>query len=291
VDVETGVVIGAHSVAIAKEELITQAEAFKYEYVTRYGLGFQGLAGVDLPFIGIPRSDDFEEFPVLVHSGVGVSYRPWRFLQIAASMNVTWTEFRYGEFDPADPEYANTPWLITYYTLIGSSQYPSYSVEYNQKYLDISLYYVYQPLKKLTLSLGGGGLIGMYNNYIKISNVPVYIGSFTSGAPVPAELNDGDYWLSKNFVIEGGNALMYGPSAVFKVEYFLSPRVLAYLSVHYRAVFATKAYRYTFAGFAVAEDEPFFELSGWIPGITPYGDDLDISFHSIGVYLGISGSF
>jgi hypothetical protein len=79
--------------------------------------------------------------------------------------------------------------------------------------------------------------------------------------------------------------------AAFKVEYFLSPRLLAYLSIQYRGVFATKAYRYSFGGFAVAEDEPFYELAGWIPGITPYGDDLDISFHSVGVYLGISGSF
>jgi hypothetical protein len=53
VDVETGVVIGAQSVSVPKEELITKAEAFKYEYVTRYGLGFQTLAGADIPFSGI----------------------------------------------------------------------------------------------------------------------------------------------------------------------------------------------------------------------------------------------
>jgi len=34
-----------------------------------------------------------------------------------------------------------------------------------------------------------------------------------------------------------------------------------------------------------------FVIEGWIPGITPYGDDLDIGFHSVGVFLGISGSF
>jgi hypothetical protein len=84
---------------------------------------------------------------------------------------------------------------------------------------------------------------------------------------------------------------MYGPIAAFKVEYFFSPRLLAYLNIQYRAVFATKAYRYAFGGIAVEEDEPFYELAGWIPGKTPYGDDVDISFHSIGVYLGISGSF
>lgn len=38
IDVQTGVVIGAQSVAVPKEELITEAREFKYEYVTRYGL-------------------------------------------------------------------------------------------------------------------------------------------------------------------------------------------------------------------------------------------------------------
>ena len=129
----------------------------------------------------------------------------------------------------------------------------------------------------------------MYSNYIKFNNVPIYIGQLLGG--LPSSYVDPDVWLYKNFVIEGGNALMYGPVATFKVEYFLSPRLLAYLSVYYRAVFATKAFRYSFGGFAVDEDEPFYELAGWIPGITPYGDDLDISFQSVGVYLGISGSF
>jgi TolB-like protein len=293
VDVETGVVIGARSVSVPKEELIAEAEAFKYEYVTRYGLGFQAMGGADLPFSGIPRSDTFEKFPSLLHTGVGVSYRPWRFLQIAASMNVTWSEFRYGEFDPRSSEYQNADLVRTYYiTFVTDNIFPVYSVEYSQKYLNLTAYYVYQPLKGLTLSIGGGGLIGMYSNYIKISNVPIYIGPILSGGvPVPAELLIQANWLRQDFVIEGGNALMYGPVAAFKVEYFLSPRLLAYFSVQYRGVFATKAYRYSLGGLAVAEDEPFYVLAGWIPGITPYGDDLDVSFHSIGVYLGISGSF
>jgi TolB-like protein len=292
VDVETGVVIGARSVSVPKEELITEAEAFKYEYVTRYGLGFQALVGADIPFSGIPRSDTFEKFPSLFHTGIGVSYRPWRFLQIAASMNVSWTEFQYGEFDPRSSEYQNADLVKTYYiTFAPDNSFPVYSIEYSQKYLDLAAYYVYQPLKGLTLAIGGGGLIGMYSNYIKISNVPIYIGPIASGAPVPEDLLIQANWIRQDFVIEGGNALMYGPVAAFKVEYFLSPRLLAYLTVQYRGVFATKAYRYSLGGLAVAEDEPFYVLAGWIPGITPYGDDLDISFHSIGVYLGISGSF
>jgi hypothetical protein len=168
---------------------------------------------------------------------------------------------------------------------------PTYSVEYSQKYLDLAAFYMYHPIKGLTLSLGGGGLVGMYNNYIKISDIPIYIGTFTGGVPTLLEFQNPDYWLRKSFVIERGNALMYGAVAAFKVEYFLSPRLLVYLNAQYRRVYATKAYRYTFGGVAVAEDEPFYELSGWIPGITPYGDDLDIGFHSVGVFLGISGSF
>lgn len=102
---------------------LTSARILLAGSVTESGSSFllNGRLGGDIPFSGIPRSDTFEEFPFLLHTGVGVSYRPWRFLQIAASMNVTWTEFQYGEFDPEDPEYGNTPWLITYYGIGGLS--------------------------------------------------------------------------------------------------------------------------------------------------------------------------
>ena len=296
IDVETGVVIGAESVPVPKDELITEAEAFKYEYVTRYGLGFQALAGADIPFSGIPRSDTFEDFPVLIHAGTGVSYRPVRFLQIAASMNVTWSEFQYGEFDPGSPDYDNTAWLAFYYVIVGltDTSLPTYSVEYSQKYLDAQVFYVWQPLKALTLSFGGGGLLGLYTNYIKLGNYPVYIGPVdpATGMPVIPLFGENEtFWFRKSVVIEGSNALAYGVLASFKVEYFLSPRLLLYLNVQYRKVFPTWTIRYTLGGISAAEEDPFYELSGWIPGITPYGDDLDIGFHSIGVFLGISGSF
>ena len=144
IDVETGVVIGARSVAVAKDLLISEAQAFKYEYVTRYGLGLQALAGADFPLAGIPRSETFEAFPLLLHTGAGVSYRPWRFLQLSASMNVTWSEFQYGEFDPRSADYANTPWLTNYYNipLLADTSLPTYSVEYTQKYLDLSLIHI-----------------------------------------------------------------------------------------------------------------------------------------------------
>ncbi|MEE9307031.1 MAG: FlgO family outer membrane protein [Spirochaetia bacterium] len=298
IDVETGVVIGAESVPVPKEELITEAEAFKYEYVTRYGLGFQALVGADIPFSGIPRSDTFKDFPVLIHAGTGVSYRPVRFLQIAASMNVTWSEFQYGEFDPTptSPDYANTDWLEIYYGILTltDNSLPTYSVEYSQKYLDAQVFYVWQPLKALTLSFGGGGLLGLYTNYIKLGNYPVYIGpvSLVTGLPESPGFGDDErFWFRKSVVIEGSNALAYGVLASFKVEYFLSPRLLLYLNVQYRKVFPTRTIRYTVGGVSAGEEDFFYELSGWIPGITPYGDDLDIGFHSIGVYLGISGSF
>jgi len=56
-------------------------------------------------------------------------------------------------------------------------------------------------------------------------------------------------------------------------------------------VFGSLAFDYFYGGDSFTEDEQILQLSGWIPGITPYGDDLDISFHSLGLYLGISGSF
>jgi TolB-like protein len=295
IDVETGIVIGAQSVSVARAELISEAKAFKYEYVTRYGLGLHGVAGTDVPFSGIPRLDTFKEFPFFRHTGAGVSYRPWRFFQIVASMNVSWSEFEYGEFDPGSPEYENTAWLAVYYSITGltDGSMPSYAVEFSQKYLDAIAFYVWQPLKQLTLSIGGGGLLGLCTNYVKLSNYPVYIGPVdpTTELPVPTFGNNENFWFRKSAVVEGRSALAYGLLATVKVEYFLSPRILVYLNVQYRRVFASRTIRYTVGGISGNADEPFYELSGWIPGVISYGDDLDIGFHSVGVYLGVSGSF
>jgi TolB-like protein len=293
IDVRAGVVIGAASVPVPKEELITEAQDFKYEYVTKYGLGLLALTGADIPFSGIPRSDTFKDFPVLVHGGLGVSYRPVRFLQIVASMNVTWSEFQYGEFDPSSADYDNTAWLAIYYGIVGltDNSLPTYSVEYSQKYLDAQAFYVWQPLKTLTLSLGGGGLLGLYTNYIKLNNYPVYIGPIDPATGLPSIVNNETFWFRKDVVIEGSNSFTYGLLASLKAEYFLSPRLLLYIIVQYRKVFPTRTIRYTLGGVSAGEEDPFYELSGWIPGISPFGDDLDIGFHSVGVYLGISGSF
>ena len=43
---------------------------------------------------------------------------------------------------------------------------PTYSMEYPQRYLDCLAFYVWQPLKVLTFSLGGGLLVRLYINYI-----------------------------------------------------------------------------------------------------------------------------
>jgi hypothetical protein len=292
IDVETGVVIGARSVSVARDELISEAEAFKYEYVTRYGLGFQPFVGVDFPAGGIPRSDTLGGVPTLIHTGAGVSYRPWRFLQIVSSLNVTWSEFQYGQFDPTSGEYDNTDWLFTYYDSIATvdTSLPSYSIEYSQRYLDVVAYYVWQPLKPLVVSFGGGGLLGMYTNSIEMRNYPIYIGPVDpiSGDPTSALEN---LWIRQNVVVEGGNALTYGLLAAAKVEYFFSPRIALSLSAIYRLFLPTQAYQYTFGGILAGEDDEILQLSGWVPGKTPYGDDVDIRFHAIGVFLGISGSF
>lgn len=137
-------------------------------------------------------------------------------------------------------------------------------------------------------------MLGLYTNFIKLGNYPVYIGPVdtVTDLPVPAGFGDNEtFWFHKSVVIEGSNALTYGILASIKVEYFLSPRLLLYLNVQYRKVFPTRTIRYTVGGVSVGEEDFFHELSGWIPGITPYGDDLDIGFHSVGVFLGISGSF
>ena len=207
-------------------------------------------------------------------------------------MNVTWSEFQYGEFDPASSDYDNTDWLIDYFTIdFPLASRPSYSIEYSQKHLDLQVFYVWQPLKPLAVSIGGGGLVGLYTNYIKMKNFPIYIGPIDPTLNEPIFSADDTFWIRQDVVMEGGPALSYGPLATIKIEYFLSPRFVLSLNATYRKFFSRLAYSYTFGGFSAGPNDKFYQLSGWMPGKTPYGDDVDISFHSIGVYLGISGSF
>ena len=59
----------------------------------------------------------------------------------------------------------------------------------------------------------------------------------------------------------------------------------------YRWILSGRTIRYTLGGVAAREDERFYELSGWYPDKTPYGDDLNFDTHALGVFLGVSGSF
>jgi len=155
---------------------------------------------------------------------------------------------------------------------------------------------VLNPVKKLALSFGGGGLIGLWNNYIKMSNFPVYIGPYDmNGVPLPGPggTSSPELYLKKDVVINSGNGLLLGLLATVKVEYFLSPRILLFLTGHYKKLFAGEAYRYTLGGVTcgTGADDGFVELSGWIPGRTPYGDSLEFDMATIGVNMGLSISF
>ena len=64
-----------------------------------------------------------------------------------------------------------------------------------------------------------------------------------------------------------------------------------FFNASYRKVYAGDPYRYTFGGVATSTDGSFFELSKWQPGITPYGDSLEMDLASLAIQLGISLSF
>ncbi len=298
IDVESGVVIGAESVPVPRSELIAAAETM-YSYVATQGLGFFGRAGVDFPVAGIDWLDKLKESAALLDFSSGVSYRPYRFLQLCASLHSVWTEFQMGEFDPSAADYDNTDLLTTYFTVAspGNTDFPSYGFEYSQKYLDIQALYVLNPVRQLALSFGGGGLIGLWNNYIKMNNFPVYIGLYDdNGVPFPGPTlgtSDPTVYLRKDVVINSGNGLLLGLLATFKMEYFLSPRILLFLTGQYKKLFAGDAYRYTLGGVTcgTGADDDFVELSGWIPGKTPYGDSLEFDMATIGFNLGVSISF
>jgi len=63
---------------------------------------------VDFPVAGIDWLDKLEESVLLLNFSSGVSYRPYRFLQLCASFHTIWTEFQMGDFDPAAVDYDNT---------------------------------------------------------------------------------------------------------------------------------------------------------------------------------------
>jgi len=127
--------------------------------------------------------------------------------------------------------------------------------------------FVWNPLQRLALSIGGGGLLGMWKNYIKLSNLPIpfIYNPASNGDPFP----DPALWTFKDVVMESGNGLLYGFLVSLKAEYYISPRILFFFDGSFRMTFAGDPYRYTFGGLVASTDDYFFELSQWQPNMTP----------------------
>jgi TolB-like protein len=289
IKVENAVVLGAESVTVPKQELIDEAQSYKFRYVARQGLGLSAAPRIDLVVGGIGWKERLTGTPVMLGFGGGVSYRVLEFLQISAGINTTWTEFQFGAFDPEGAGYGNSTVVQQFFIGTGSTSYPTYSFEYSQSFVDLQAFLVWNPLKRLTLSIGGGGLAGLWNSYIKLGNLPVTF-VYNSATGLPDYTNE-SFWIRKDVVMESGNGLLLGYEASFKAEYFLSPRLLIFFNASYRKAYAGDPFRYTFGGVAAATDGSFFELSEWQPGITPYGDSLEMDLASLSIRLGISLSF
>ncbi|MBN1698825.1 MAG: hypothetical protein JW881_15015 [Spirochaetales bacterium] len=292
IDVETAVVIGAETVAMEKSELIGESRSSRYSYVFRYGLGFSGGTTTDILIAGAPPH--IESAPLLVDVHAGVFYRPWNFLQLSVASHTAWTEFQFGPFDPASPDYDNSEVLKSYYEITGLSNtdLPHCNVEYNQYYLDLQVFFVFNPIKRLTVSAGGGGLLGFWNARLELTNFPVYVGEYGFDEQ-PAEPDLEESYRRENIVMTSGNGLLTGVIGAFKVEYYISPRVLLSAGVLYKKTFGSDPYGFELGGVNIAsdEDDAAFAASKWIPGKTPYGDSLSLELDSISVDLGVAISF
>jgi TolB-like protein len=289
IDIETAVVIGAESVAIEKSELIKEARSTQYSYVFKYGLGLYAEIGEEFLIQGVPSH--VESLPALANLSAGVFYRPWNFLQLSFATHTIWTEFQFGDFDPTASDYHNSSILSTYYG-ISNKGFPHYNVEFTHYYVDLQTLIVFNPIKQLTIAVGGGGLLGMWNARIEISGFPIYVGGYNSdGTPIaPGTV---DNYIIEDLVINSGNGLLLGGIGTIKVEYYISPRVLVFSSVQYKKAIASDPHGYVLGGINVdADDENgFFEASKWQPGKTPYGDSLELNLDSIVVNLGLAISF
>jgi TolB-like protein len=289
IDVETGVVIGSEVVSIPKEELIEEARLGRYDYISRYGLGIYAGAGTDFVLRGTPAG--FKNSALIALSG-SFSYRPLRFLQLTAGFTSTWTEIQ-TEIDFIDvnsASYANSTLLQIYSTESGEADVLHYGFEHSQQYLDLQVHFVLNPVKQLAISFGGGGILGMMKNYIKMS-LPVYIGLFFNGEPVPAQTLFPENYIEKSVTLTSGNGLVSGFCFSGKIEYFLSPRVLLFLKAAYKKTYSGDVFRYHYGGTIVNPDEPIPELSNWVPGITPFGDSLELTLDILEAQIGVSVSF
>jgi TolB-like protein len=292
IDVETGVVIGADSVYIPKTEFIEEALSPQYSYVFKYSLGLYALGGLDLVLAGAPEHMEESFMPMMLDMGAGASYRPWTFLQITASLHNTWGEWPFGEFDPTSPDYDNSGILTTYYGSIpADTSLPSYSLEYSQQYIDVQALFVINPVRQLTLSFGGGGILGMWRAMIKLNNFPIYVGPYSGGQPqTPGNTL---LYVREDLVIDSGNGLLLGFAATVKAEYYISPRVLVFAVLNYKKVFGLDPYRYYLGGIFTGSggSDYFIQASKWIPDKTPYGDSLQMELDSIVINAGLAFSF
>jgi TolB-like protein len=285
-----GTVLAAESVSVPRDELIEEARVGAYSFVARHGLGFQVDLGALFPLAGVPRLDEFEKYPAMVNLAAGVSYRPAGWLQLRAGMHTAWTEMQMGYFDPEFAEYDNSGILTTYFENGGTGT-PKFGFECSQSYLQAEAAFVFSPGRRVALSAGGGGILGLWSAMVKLSDLPVYIGAYTGSTPDEPEIPTN--YVLKSVILRSTNALLLGLVASLRADLFLSPRLLVYANAHVQKLFASEPPFYTYGGSRAETDDPagFVELSGWLPDKTPWGDDLGFDTLSVGASVGLSFSF
>jgi TolB-like protein len=285
-----GTVLAAGSVSAPRDELIAEARTGAYSYVARHGLGFQVECGALFPLSGVPRLQEFDVYPVLADLAAGVSYRPSRSLQLRAGMHTAWTELQMGTFDPESGEYGNTT-VLTDYAGAGGTAVPKYGCEVSQSYLLAEAALVFSPAHRLSLSVGGGGVFGLWKAMVKLNDLPVYIGDYSGSTPLNPD-NPANY-VTKSVIVHSANSLLLGLAASVRAELFLSPRLLVFARARVQQLFASEPFFYTYGGSRVDSDDAagFVELSGWQPNRTPWGDELGFDILSVGAAAGLSISF
>jgi TolB-like protein len=291
IDIETAIVIGAESVTIEKSELIKEARSTQYSYVFRYGLGLYATTGMEVVLNEI--FSHMESSPGFLNLSTGVFYRPWNFLQLSFSIGTEWGEFQFGQFDHTSPDYDNSG-IVEYYqeNVASGTHYINYNIEYAQSYLDLQVLFVFNPIKQLTISAGGGGLLGLWNARIELGSFPVYVGGYDSdGYPVDLDLEEN--YIIEDIIINSGNGGIFGGIGTLKIEYYISPRVFLFASFQYKKAVFTEPVDYLFGAISVAPDDEdgFLEASKWQPAKTPYGDSLSFEMDSIVFNLGVAISF
>jgi TolB-like protein len=291
IDTAAGTVLAAESVSVPREELIEEARTGAYSYVARHGLGFQVEGGILFHLAGVPRINELKDYPAMAHLAAGVSYRPAAWLQLRAGMHTAWTELQMGTFDPESAEYDNSGLLTTYFANNGSGE-PKYGFECSQSYLQAEAAFVFSPGRRVALSVGGGGIFGLWSAMVKLSDLPVYIGDYLDDG-TPADPTILANYVTRSVILRSSNSLLLGLTASLRAELFLSPRLLVFACAHVQQLFASEPFYYTYGGSRAEtkDDAGFVELSGWQPNLTPWGDELGFDTLSAGLALGLSFAF